>query len=910
MRFYTHIARQHNTLFVRGYEDGRRFQHEIEYRPYVFVNTPVESEYKSLTGVNVRKFFPGTMSETNNFFNQYKNVKGHEVFGIQTYEYQYLNDNFPGEIEYDPDLISVVTLDIETDSEGGFPNVKTANKELTAITLRKNQRAITFGLQPYTPELDYVTYIECRDERDMLMRFIDVWRSPAWLPDVITGWNVEFFDMQYLINRIRRLFDDKTAKRLSPWDRWEKRADPNSKNKDAKYQDKTEEDYFYVPLGITILDYMQLYKKFSFQNQESFKLDHIAFVELGERKLDYSSLGFETLNDFYKGDFRNYINYNIRDVDLVYQLDQKMKLIEQVYAIAYDGKVNFIDSLTTVGMWDIIIHNYLMSKKIAVYAKERGDKPRQIEGAYVKDPQCGLHKWVASFDLNSLYPHLMMQYNISPETLRGQMLEYDLAVTKNSVDMFLDGDIDRVRSEEERKQIHENIKTEVYGFVDPDDIKKIAMNTEYCLKFETVREVLDKHNLSITPTGCMFDKSYRGFLPTLMETMYNDRVVWKKRMIAAKQDYEKEPTKALRNEIARCHNMQLAKKIQMNSVYGAISNQYFRWFDNRLAESITKSGQLSIRWMERKINAYFNKLLKTTDHDYVIAIDTDSMYIKLDGLVDKVYGPAADTMDQKQIVDFLDKTCKTVIEPFIDKGYEELAVYVNAYEQKMKMKREAIANKGIWTGKKHYILNVWDLEGVRYEKPKLKMQGIEAVRSSTPAACRDSIKGALSVIMNENEKALQEYIKKFREEFKTLPFEDIAFPRSVRGLQQGDIRDRANNLVQKSYNTGTLNFVPATPIHVKGALIYNHLLKIKKLESKYLPIGDGEKIKFCYLLDSSPLPTNVIAAPSKLPKELNMERYLDYTTQFDKSFVEPLRTILDAIGWKEGDDQMTLDDFF
>ena len=902
MKFYTNIARQHNTLFVRGYEDGKRFQDQIEYQPYVFVNTPVESEFKSLEGVNVRKFFPGSMKQAGEFIEQYKDVKGHSVFGIQSFEYQYLNDEYPGEVAYDPDLISVVTLDIETDSEGGFPNIKTANKALTAITLRKNQRAITFGMQPYTPELDYVTYVECRDERDMLMRFIDVWRSPEWLPDVLTGWNVEFFDIQYLINRIIRLFDEKTAKRLSPWERWEKKRDPNAKTE--------EKEYLSSPLGITILDYMQLYKKFSFQNQESFKLDHIAFVELGERKLDYSSLGFETLNDFYKGDFRNYINYNIRDVDLVYQLDQKMKLIEQVYAIAYDGKVNFIDSLTTVGMWDIIIHNYLLSKGIVVHLKERGDKPRQIEGAYVKDPQCGLHKWAVSFDLNSLYPHLMMQYNISPETLRGQMLEYDLAVTKNSVDMFLDGDIDRVRTEEERQQIKDNIATQVYGFADPDEIKKLKMNTDHCLKFETVREVINKHNLTITPTGCMFDKSYRGFLPTLMETMYNDRVVWKKRMIEAKQAYEKESTKALRNEIARCHNMQLAKKIQMNSVYGAISNQYFRWFDNRLAESITKSGQLSIRWMERKINAYFNKLLKTADVDYVIAIDTDSMYIKLDGLVEKVYGPAAETMDQKQIVDFLDKTCSNIIEPFIDKGYEELAIYTNAYEQKMKMKREAIANKGIWTGKKHYILNVWDLEGVRYDKPKLKMQGIEAVRSSTPAACRDNIKGALSVIMNSDEKTLQEYIKTFRKQFKLLPFEDVAFPRSVRGLQQGDVYDKANNLVQKSYNTGTLSFVSGTPIHVKGALIYNHLLKMKKLEAKYVPIGDGEKIKFCYLLNSSPLPTNVIAAPSKLPKELGMDKYLDYDTQFDKSFLEPLRTIMDAIGWEEGNDQSTLDQFF
>lgn len=905
MKFYTHVARQFNKLYVRGYEDGVKFKDMVDYQPYVFVTSPVPSEFRTLEGKHVAKFFPGNMKDTNDYIKNTGDVHGHSIYGLQSYEYQYINDEYFGEIQYDPTLISVVTLDIECRSDGGFPNIKTADKELTAITLRKEDNSITFGLLPYTPELPNSTYVECRDERDMIVRFLDVWRSDEWLPDVLTGWNVEFFDIPYLINRITRLFDDKMAKRLSPWERWEQRRDPT-------VQDALE--YMSIPMGITVLDYMQLYKKFSFQNQESFKLDHIAFVELGERKLDFTSLGFETLEEFYHGDYRNYINYNIRDVDLVYKLDQKMKLIEQVYAIAYDGKVNLIDSLTTVAMWDVIIHNYLLKQGIVIPLKTRLNKARQIEGAYVKDPQCGLHKWVVSFDLNSLYPHLIMQYNISPETLRGQMLEYDLAVTTRSVDMMLDGDIDRVRSEEERAKILEDIKTEVFGLVEQDVYKKDDVNTavklcEYFLKYETVREVMDKHNVTITPTGCIFDKETRGFLPTLMETMYNDRVVWKKRMIVAKKAYEKEKLKIHENEIARCHNMQLAKKIQLNSAYGALSNQFFRWFDNRLAESITKSGQLSIRWMERKINAYLNKLLKTTNFDYVIAIDTDSMYIKLDGLVDQVF--AGKEATPEQITDYLDKACQNIFEPFIDKSYDQLATYTSAYEQKMKMKREAIANKGIWTGKKHYMLNVYDLEGVRYKEPKLKLQGIEAVRSSTPAACRQNIKDAINVIMNGTEEDLQKFIRTFRNQFRKLPFDEIAFPRSVRGLLKNDVYDKkSSKLVQKSYNTGTLSFVSGTPIHVKGALIYNHLIKMKKLEAKYAPIGEGEKIKFCYLLNSSPLPTNVIAAPSKLPKELGMEKYLDYDTQFDKSFLEPLRTIMTAIGWDEGSDQVTLDAFF
>jgi len=905
MKFYTHIAKQFNNLYIRGYENGVRFKEMVEYRPYMFITSPKPSKYKTLDGKYVDRYFHGTMRETDEFVKQRGDVHGFQIYGSQSYEYQYINDQYPGEVLYDPQLISVVTLDIETDSEGGFPNIKTADKALTAITIRKNDRAVTFGMQPYTPELDYVTYVECRDERDMIVRFLDVWRSEDWVPDVITGWNVEFFDIPYMINRISRLFDEKMARRLSPWDRWEQRRDPS-------VQDAVE--YMNVPLGVTILDYLALYKKFTFSQQESFRLDHIAFIELGERKLDYTELGFETLDDFYKGDFRNYINYNIRDVDLVYKIDQKMKLLEQVYAIAYDGKVNLIDSLTTVGMWDTIISNYLMKQGIVVPLKVRGNKPRQIEGAYVKDPQCGLHKWVVSFDLNSLYPHLIMQYNISPETLRGQMLEYDLAVTARSVDMFLDGDLDRVRSPEEREQIFENIKSETYGLVDQSvydksEVQAALKKAEYFLSFEKVRDVMDKHNLTITPTGCVFDKTVRGFLPTLMETMYNDRAVWKKRMLQAKKDYEKNKTRENENEIARCHNMQLAKKIQLNSAYGALSNQFFRWFDNRLAESITKSGQLSIRWMERKVNEYLNKTIGTKDFDYVIAIDTDSMYITLDKLMDKVRSDDKKTIEED--VAYLDKVCETIMEPFIDRGYQQLAVYVSAYEQKMKMKREAIANKGIWTGKKHYILNVYDLEGVRYKTPKLKMQGIEAVRSSTPAACRENIKSALEVIMTGGEEDLQKYIREFKQRFKTLPFEDIAFPRSVRGMLKDDVYDKkTGKLMQKSYNTGTLTFLPSTPIHVKGALIYNHLLKIRNLQAKYVPIGEGEKIKFCYLLKSSPLPTNVIATPGKLPKELNLDKYIDYETQFEKSFVEPLRTIMEAIGWKEGNEQQTLEGFF
>ncbi len=911
MKFYVHVARVMDKLFLRGYEDGKRINEIIEYTPYTFEAINKDSEYRTLQGLPVIKLHHDSMTDAQNYIKTNKDVVGKNIYGIEAFEYQFINDNYPGEIKYNPSLISVVTIDIETDSENGFPDIRTANKAITAITLRKNDKVITFGTRDYSPELDYVEYMKCTDEHDMLRKFLDVWCSDEWLPDIITGWNVEFFDMPYIINRLEKLFGENVAKRLSPWKRWEKKLDYQfmSRNNDNKKGDDSDvKEYVRIPLGITILDYMQLYKKFTFAQQESFRLDHIAFIELGERKLDYNELGYETLDIFYKKDYQNFINYNIRDVDLVYRLDQKMKLLEQVYAITYDAKVNFVDSLTTVAMWDVIIHNYLLSKNLVIPVKKRGDKTRQIEGGYVKDPQNGLHKWVVSFDLNSLYPHLIMQYNISPETFEGQLFEFDNLVTTRSVDMFLEGVLDDVRSEETRKGILENIETAFQQNAYVADKNHLKMNENLLLRYGSIREILNDYSLTICPTGCLFNKKEQGFLPTLMSNMYNDRTVWKKRMLEAKKAYEQSKTQELENEIARCHNMQLAKKIQLNSAYGALSNAFFRWFDNRLAESITKAGQFSIRWMERKINEYLNKILNTDNEDYVLAIDTDSMYITFDKLVQKVFeGKPAST---DEIVSFLDKTCQKIIEPFIDKEYENLSKYVSAFDQKMKMKRESIAEKGIWTGKKHYILNVWDLEGVKYKEPKLKMQGIEAVRSSTPSACRSYIKESLDIIMNKTEPELWVYIANKRKEFKSLSFEEVSFPRSVRGLIEKDVRDGSGKIIQKGYNTGTLSFISGTPIHVKGSLMHNYLIKLKRLDNKYPLINEGEKIKFCYVLDSAPIPTNVIASPGKLPKEFGLDKFLDKEMQFEKAFLEPLRTILNVINWKEQNDKNTIDNFF
>ena len=339
--------------------------------------------------------------------------------------------------------------------------------------------------------------------------------------------------------------------------------------------------------------------------------------------------------------------------------------------------------------------------------------------------------------------------------------------------------------------------------------------------------------------------------------------------------------KQLENEISRYKNLQLAKKVQLNSAYGALGNEYFRFFDIRQAEAITLSGQLAIRWIEKKLNIYMNKLLKTENIDYVIASDTDSIYLHLGPLVEKVFKGK----DKEEIVNLIDKACSDKIEPYIDKSYQELADYMNAYDQKMQMKREVIADKGIWTAKKRYILNVWDSEGVRFAEPKLKMMGIEAVKSSTPMSCREKIKEALKIIMAGNETEFQAFNAKFKEEFSTLSFEDVAFPRGVSELTKYDSK------------SSTSLYPKGTPIHVRGSLLYNHMLRQKKLEKKYQAIRDGDKIKFCYMKMPNPLQENVFSVLNVLPKEFGMEKYIDYDTQFEKAYIEPLKIIVNTFGW-------------
>ena len=848
MSFYTNVVALGNNILFRGISnEGKRFKDRIEYHPTLFIPTKEETKFRTLEGKPVGEIQPGNMKECREFIRKYKEIDNFNIYGNDKFEFSFIAEHFPEEhIDYDFSKIRIAYLDIETGSENGFPNIETASEEVTAITVKIDKKCYVFGRGEFLNDRKDVFYFRFDSERALLQKFFEMWDKES--PDIITGWNIETFDIPYLVNRSQRLFDDKKdpSKLLSPW---------RKIREYMMYGLGGKEIQTYEIYGVETLDYLSTYRKFTSINQESYRLDHIAFVELGERKLDYSEQG--SLHLLYKNDYQKFIEYNIKDVELVEQLEGKMKLLEMVVSLAYLSKVNYGNTFGQVRMWDTLIYNNLLRKNIVIPPKTHASKSSNFEGAFVKEPQIGSHNWVVNFDLNSLYPHLIMQYNISPETLITDELPPELQKVKDSrpgVDGLLDETLDL--------------------------------------------QALEKYKVTYTPNNEFYKTDKQGFLPEMMQQIYDNRVKYKNLMIEAKKKLEKEKDRKekrkLSNLISKYHNMQLNLKITLNSAFGAMGNQHFRYFDQRIAEAITTSGQLSIKWIEKEINRYLNSILKPEEEkDYVVAVDTDSVYICMDDLVKQVYGDNIE--DKTKVINFLDKVCAEQMEKIIDKSYDKLRNYVNAFEQKMVMKRENLADKALWTAKKRYIMNVYDSEGVRYEEPKLKMMGIEAIRSSTPSACKEKMKNIFKIIMNGTEDDVITYIDDFRKEFMTLGAEEIFFPRSVRGLEK--------------YHDSAHLYKKGSPVHVKAALLYNKLLKDKKLTNDYPVIKDGEKIKFAYLKKQNIVGGDAIGIMNQLPPEVELEDYIDYDKMFEKSFVEPMRVILDAVGWQT-EKVSTLESFF
>ena len=825
MHFYTNVYQHRNLILVREFKDGEYIQKQVQYKPTFYVPTNKDSSFRSVKGQNLEPKKFNSIAQARQFREKWKDVEGFDVHGIERHPYAYIAEYFPQDIQWMMRHVRIMNLDIECECENGFPEPTEAAEEINAISFKMfgKDTKYVFGTQAWEHNDPTIKYFHCQNEKQLLKTFLDEYKKIY--PDIITGWNVDQFDITYLYNRISKLFSTTIADQLSPWNITTVREWENFNKKQQAY----------TLTGVEVVDYLQLYQKFTFKRRDSYKLENISQIELGKGKINYEEFG--AMHLFYKKDYQKFLEYNVRDVTLVEELDDKLGLMGLLLAMSYSAKCNYLDAFRQVRYWDILIFNRLRQQNIIVPpSRSSSPKKQKFMGAYVKEPQVGMHNWVVSFDLNSLYPHLIMQYNISPETYNG--------ITMDTV------------------------------------------NVEKMLN----KEVQIEGNFATTPNGARFSKNKQGFLPEILENLYDERVLWKKKMIEFQKEFQQtdDPKRKqeLNREIAIAYNNQMVRKISLNSAYGAIGNEWFRYFELGLAEAVTSSGQLAIKWVENAVNKYLNTILGT-DADYVVAIDTDSIYVRFDELVQKV--------NPQNPIEFLDQVADGKMQDVINNCYSELADYTNAYQNKMVMGREVIADKGIWTAKKRYILNVHDNEGVRLNEPKLKMMGIETAKSSTPAWVRSKLEDAIKVLMKGDEKLVHEFVDDARKEFKTLELSEIAFPRKVNGIYE--------------YENAVTIYKKSTPMHVRASLMFNHLLKQKGLDMQFEPIQSGEHIKFIYLKIPNPSKENVIGFINNLPREFELHPYIDYDLQFDKSFIEPLKLILEKIGWST-EPQSSLEEFF
>ena len=800
------------------------------------------------------------MSACRRHLEENKGIDGYTLYGNTNFQYCYIADNYPGHIEYDPKQIVVANVDIEVAARSGFlAALDTVNtpEEIIALTMKLSNESQyrVYGLKPFMPT-DEIQYIQCDDEGDLLEHFLADWVKTS--PDGMTGWNITSYDIPYMYNRILKRLDKKRANKLSPF----------GVVRPVTLHRFDQEYVSYRIAGVNNLDYQALYRKNVLEPLESYRLDYIAEIELNERKLDYSE--YRNLWEMYEKNHQKFMEYNIHDVRLVDKLEIKKRIIDLQQIVAYRSKVNMEDVMAQTRTWDAIIYNHLRDRKIVVPMREVEDKDTQYAGAFVKEPAPGMYKWVVSFDVNSLYPSLIAALNIGVET------KYDRS---------------RWNPEQQR------------------EVKR--MSALSMMRRPPNWELFEGHNISMGANGATYDKTRNSIFTELIVDLLGARKEYRKiadkadkDLVAIKQQIKANPDdESLKEEKTRLEYIssnfglkQKMTKVLNNSLYGCLGNETFRYYDTENAEAITVSGQFVIQYVESNLNAFLNKHLKTDNVNYIIAADTDSNYLNLEALVMKYLPNETDT---QKIVTWLDKVCQKIIEPEIDRIFEEIRdIFFHGNGKFLAMKREVIADKGIWTKKKRYVLSIWDEEGKRYDVPKYKYTGLEVKRSTTPKICRTAIGRGCEIIMHGTQDELFDFVNDFHEKFLVAPVDAIAFPKGVKNLAKY-LSGAADAVAQNEWFDDDDDFDSklGTPQHVKASLLYNHLIEQRGLQSVYSPILEGEKIKYVYLKPVNPTHQNSIAFPDGLPEELGLHKYIDREVMYEKGFLEPLKRIADAAGW-------------
>lgn len=784
---------------------------------------PDASVPSSLFGNALKTHHFESVAEQNEFLKANKH-KRKNIFGHANAEYQFIAKEYPDEIKFDYSKINVSFVDIECEfDDTGFPEAAIAAQPITAITLKRHgsqYKYIIFGLHPYTPKPDE-HYILCRDESLLLKSFLSVWVQNY--PDVVVGFNNIEFDIPYIINRIIKVLGINYAGYLSPFCKDIKRIEDLLPPTVAGLSKKPS----YKILGVTIYDYMELYKLYSSNRLESYSLDSISSTELGSQKISYKE-EYGNLMILYQKNHQLYIEYNRYDVDLLNQLENKLKYILLGIQQSYIGKVK-LGEIKPVKFSDTLLYQYGYAKNIhaPIYSPE---PPENVEftGGYVKEVSPGVYYYIVSLDVTSLYPTIMQNHNVSPET--------------------------KVRK-----------------------ISDIEISDLIDMKFDT--EFLKARNQTMLANGTIFTKSKTGLVPEIINHCFKQRKAKKSEMIKREKADHNDPL------VPVLDATQNALKLIMNSFYGAYGNKHFRYFDIDIAEGITITGRVFIQYVIKKTNLYLNELFNTNNIDYVVFSDTDSMGITLLELIKQ---RGAENLPIKERIQLMDQFTEAHIKPFIDGLCKKFADYFNCTTLSVyDMKREVLADVGIWRKKKNYIMQIYDNEGVKYDPPELKVRGIQIRRSDTPIICRNAMEKCVDVLLNKSESELQGFISDFYNKFKKRNPKEIAFPKGVSDIDKW---------IDTYYDNHFHSWKKGTPVHVKAAMAYNILRLQHGLQNELPSINNGNKIKFVYLVANNPTPFDVVGFIDDLPKEFGLHKFIDYEMQFDKSFKKPFLTLSTLTG--------------
>lgn len=829
--FYTNISVKGNHILYRGYESGEPVSKKIQYQPEIFFesNDGTYTTVLDRTKKIKRKQFDDIAS-LKQFVEQYKNTN-FKLYGCSDMVRQFTGNLFKSEIDWSYELTKIFFIDIETEVSSGFPKPEHANERINLISVvdNTNKKTHIWALNSVKEtnkifedgNTEFISFED--DEKKMLSHFIK-WFASTRI-DILSGYNSEIFDIPYIINRIKKVLGDSYIKLLSPWREIKERV--------ITY-DNGETEQAYDIVGITHLDWLVLYKKFNPSSQESFKLDHIAFIELGENKVE---MPCETFKEFYTQHWETFVEYNKQDSILLYKLEKRLYQIRLAMQLSYIAKCQYSDVMSSMRLWESIIYNDFISQNIVEDWYKKNNTKREIVGAYVHTPVPGKYGWSVSLDFSSLYPSIIMQHNISPETIVG----YDESIT-----------IDVVVS-----------------------MKHINKVPENCI---------------ISSNGLITSKEQIGFIPRLIKQMFDRRKSTKSMMLQKKREVQEllsknvtiEQIEVLQSEIATLDVAQNAFKTSANSLYGIMALPYFRYYDSRIAEAITTNGQVFILKSRDYLNSMLSKIVGV-DQNYAIYSDTDSTYIDFQGFVNSKLKNKTDS----EIVDYIENVVVNVIQPTLNKKLHELVNSMGCEKSYLDKKLECIGPSIIMVAKKRYVFDILYSEGVRYQQPTMKIMGIEVVRSSTPAVVKDQLKECLAVCMRSDEQTLQKLVKSIKSNFMKLSLKEISFPRGVNGLSKYSSK---NSIYEKGNGI-------STPIAVRGALLYNYHLERLGLSKTYPLIGEGDKVKFTYLKMPNPIHEDVIAFPDKLPEQFGLIKYIDYKTQYEKTFLEPLKHITSAIGW-------------